>query len=262
MEYPVLTIEIKNKEPVELLDLTNSLLSLSDEYKRFMMQADISVVPEGIKLYIKEIRTGSIITDIIAMAPAALPFLEHAKTVVTFATYFRTSIEYLLGKTVDKKPLLTKQNLNNIASFLEPIAKDSASQVNSHVTINGNITNIFNYNSVEANAIQNRAKKDIESLKEPVIGIKEKVLLYWYQARNDPGSKVGDRALIESIHKTPVKAIFLNDAIKAQMLYVPENPFRSAYIVDVQVDTINERPALYKILQVHERFDRPPETDS
>lgn len=32
-----LTIEIKNTEPVELMDLTHSLNSLADEYKKFLI---------------------------------------------------------------------------------------------------------------------------------------------------------------------------------------------------------------------------------
>lgn len=261
-EYPVFTIEIKNTQPVELLDLTGSLLSLADEYKRFVAAQPIPSAPEDIKLYIKDIHSGSIVTDLIAMAPAALPFVEHAKVIVTFAKYLKTGIEYLLGRDpAAQRPSLTKQNLNNLSTFLEPIAKDGASQMNCHTTINGDVNYIFNVNSVEANAIQNRAKKEMDSLKEPVVGIKEKVVLYWYQARNDPRSQVGDRAIIESIGPLPVKTIFHTDAIKAEMLYVTENPFRTAYIVDVQVDTINDKPVIYKVLHVHERFERPMDQD-
>lgn len=36
---------------------------------------------------------------------------------------------------------------------------------------------------------------EINLMKEPISGIKEKVLLHWYQARNDPKSKAGDKAI-------------------------------------------------------------------
>jgi len=41
------------------------------------------------------------------------------------------------------------------------------------------------------------------------------------------------------------------------MLY-GENPFKSAYIVDVEVETIQNKPVVYKILNFYERIDRSP----
>jgi len=115
-------------------------------------------------------------------------------------------------------------------------------------------------NSLEANAAQNTAKREIELLHEPITGTKEKVLLYWYQARNDPRSQAGDRAIIESIYRGPVKAVFMNENVKAKMLLDTPNPFTHAYVVDVSVETVRDRPALYRILNVHEVIEKPSET--
>jgi hypothetical protein len=89
-----------------------------------------------------------------------------------------------------------------------------------------------------------------------VTGIQEKVLLYWYQARNDPRSKSGDRAIIESISTSAVKVVFVNENIKAKILSSSENPFMLAFVVDVAVETIQGRPALYRILEMHDSFER------
>ncbi|HVN24028.1 MAG TPA: hypothetical protein VMT71_08645 [Syntrophorhabdales bacterium] len=203
LDYPVLTIEIQNIQPIELTDLTNSLLSFADEYKRFINQQDTpqTDLPQEIKLYIKEIRSGSIVADLVAFAPGMIPFLEHSKSVIEYARYIKVICDYLLGK-VSEKPMLHKKDYENISNFLEPIAKDSASQLNCHTTINGNVTVLLTLSSLEANATQNRANKEISLLREPSTGIREKVLLYWYQARNDPKSNGGDKAIIESIQQS------------------------------------------------------------
>jgi hypothetical protein len=39
------------------------------------------------------------------------------------------------------------------------------------------------------------------------------------------------------------------------MLLGEENPFASVYLVDVQVQAINERPVLYTIINFRERLD-------
>ena len=36
------------------------------------------------------------------------------------------------------------------------------------------------------------------------------------------------------------------------MLSSVRNPFKRAYLVDVMVETIQEKPVLYRILEVHE----------
>jgi hypothetical protein len=43
------------------------------------------------------------------------------------------------------------------------------------------------------------------------------------------------------------------------MLLGVENPFMSAYRVDVAVETIGGKPILYKIMNMHERIEIPPQ---
>ena len=259
MPDPVkLTVEIKNVHPIELTDLTQSLLAFADEYKRHIARSEESMLAEGVRLYVKEMRSGSIIADLVAMAPYALPFVENSNHIFEFLGYLKTAYGYLLGESSDKPPL-ERNNYENLTNILEPVAKDNGSQMNIgaiHVTT-GPIT--VNINSMKANAIQNAAKREMDVLKAPTTGMREKVLLYWYQARNDPKSKTGDKAIIESLHKGPVKALFVNESIKAKILSASENPFTMAYVVDVAVETIRGKPALYRILEMHDVFERSEE---
>jgi len=249
-----LTIEIKNTEPVELVDLTNSLLSLADEYKRYLVSQTGPTLADEIKLYVKEIKTGSIITDLVAIAPGAFPFAQYAMTVIDFSGYMKKAISFFLGDK-GEDPKLDKRSYENFSTFLEPVAKDKASQLNWHNTINGDVNLVLNLGSIEANALQNTFRKKIETLQEPVTGLKEDVLLYWYQARNDPKSQAGDRAIIESISKGPVRALVDEDT-KFEMLSGTENPFQLAYLVDVEVETINGKPSIYKVSKLHKKFNK------
>jgi hypothetical protein len=94
-------------------------------------------------------------------------------------------------------------------------------------------------------------------LKEPEIpeNPKERVLLVWYQARTDIKSKVGNKGIIEEISKKPLNITFENEALKEELIHGDINPFRTAYIVDVKVMTVQEKPTVYKILKLHEHFD-------
>jgi hypothetical protein len=254
-----LHIEIKNSQPIELIDLNKSLLGIAEEYKRFLSTSGSPADAEEIKLYVSEIRSGSVIADLVAFSPLLLPFVEQTVSILDFCKYLQAAYSYLLGKSSEKPQPLEKVDYQALTNIVEPIAKDGAGQMNiGAININQPVIQIT-MNSIEANAAQNSAKREIEKLQEPVTGIKEKVLLYWYQARNDPKSEAGDRAIIESIYRGPVKTVFANESIKTKMLLDMENPFTHAYVVDVAVETIRGRPALYRILEVHDKIDKPAE---
>jgi hypothetical protein len=52
-----------------------------------------------------------------------------------------------------------------------------------------------------------------------------------------------------------VKVLISSDALKEQML--SDALFTKGYIVDVEVQTMQGRPGVYKILAVHGAVDRP-----
>jgi hypothetical protein len=263
-----LTVEIHNSEPIEVGDFTESLLALGEEYKRVLARTGNADLAGESSLYITEIRNGSIIADFIPYAPALMPFMNDANTLICFAAYLKYGYSFLLGRAKDLKPEETQvaekieleiADYENLVKIVEPVAKDKASQYNVSVYVKGNLVNNLQLNSIEASAAQNEAKRYIGESKQPKTGIQENVVIYWHQARNDPKSRAGDRAVVESIYPSPVRAIFISDGTKAQFLATKENPFRSAYLADVSVETIKGKPAVYKIIEIHDKVDHPRE---
>lgn len=249
-----LTIEINNKNPIELTDLTISLLSLADEYKRFIIMREGTPAANEVKLYVREVRSGSAIFDLQAIAPGIFPFINYAVTVIDFGVYTKAVVDFFLGKT-NEKVKLDKRSYENFSKFVEPVAKDNGAQLNCHGNVNSTVNNFFILGSNDANAMQNRIQKEICALEEPLTGKKENVVLYWYQARNDAKSRAGDFAIIESIQAKPVKAI-VDESIKSAVLSGDENLFNLAYLVDVDVETIDGKPKLYKIIALHDTYSR------
>lgn len=56
-----LLITLTNNSPVELGDFANSFCALSDEYKRFLSKNNPEAGNDDAKLYIKQLKLGSII---------------------------------------------------------------------------------------------------------------------------------------------------------------------------------------------------------
>lgn len=250
-----LTITISNVEPVELVDLAEGMLGIAAEYSTFLRANSVDSPPDDVRLYVKEIRSGSIVTELVALAPFALALVEHKDTIVEYAKHLKTLYEFFAGKSTVAPAVIEKSTLQNLSTILEPIAKDRASQLNvAAMNFTGPVT--FNLSSTEANAAQNAIRRRIDAMKEQTSGTHEQVAMYWTQARNEPNSKAGDKVRIESIYDGPVKVRFANDELKSRILLDEPFPFSKAHIVDVSVETVDGRPILYKVLRLHDTIDR------
>ena len=252
----VLQVRIQNESPIAVEDLAASLHALGDEYREWLSDSAERSVTDDVQLYVRELRSGSIIADLVALTPLALPFLENANSIIDFANHLWNGFDFLLGR-LRSAPDLPQHSYQNLCTIVEPVAKDGASQLNVSTIINGDVHNHFHLNSIEANAAQNTARRRIKEVKTPVTGFHDRVVMSLHQARNDAKSSAGDRAIIESLHGRPIKLIFATEALKRRLLSSSENPFQSAYVIDVQVETVDGRPALYKVLDIHDTIARP-----
>jgi hypothetical protein len=251
-----IVVEIKNRYPVELLDLTQSLYSFAKEYEGYAHTEFEGSDKSGTKLFVKEIRAGSIITELVPHAAGLLPLLSEANTVLGFAKHLKAAIDWLRNPDREKKPVISRNTLTNVSSIVDPVAKDSASQINIHTEIHNHAPVYISVNSQEANAVQNNVRTELELLSAPIVGRHNRVVMYWWQTRNDT-SQAGDRVIIESISTRPVKVIFESEKTKLDILRLDENLFKYAFIVDVDVETVENRPALYKVIRVHEEIEKP-----
>lgn len=252
-----LTIKIENKRPVELNDFTDSFSSLGNQYYKFLSESDdFSLKPET-KLYIKEIKSGSIIAELSDLVPLIIPFVENSNSVIEFTGFLKKGFNYFLGKIDEKPKEFDLKDCNNFNNIIKPVAKDNGSNIVFTGDFNfGDITINMNLNSIEANAIQNGILREKEKLKEPEKRKESKVLFYWDSAKYDDKSKAIDRGFIDSIYGSALKVIFDDQTTKSKMLDVEENPFHLAYIVDVEVLEIKNIPSVYKILSLYEAFPK------
>jgi hypothetical protein len=254
-------VEIKNERPVALIDLTDSLSAFAREFEAFAdsPSSDLAgAYRSETRLYISSMRTGSIISELIPHAPALLPILSEVNTVVGFAKHIKSAIEVMLAKKKDEKSKVSTPTLQNIKSIIQPVAKDNGSQLmitgDVNVSFNAPVTVVLNSNS--ARSLEYEIDRELEQRNRPEQNPYKNVVMHWYQARNDAASKAGDRAIIESIWPKSVKVVFESEKAKYKMLKVKDNLFDHAFLVDVQVEMVLNRPTLYKIVAFHRDLGR------
>ena len=249
-----LVLTIKNSRPVDVRDLAECMLGVSNEYQRYV-EKELGLPPVDAGLYVKDVRSGSIITELVGLTSSLLPYMEDINTLVAFGGGLVVLLNWLAGNKVDRPAVIEKKTLENIMDIVDPIAKDAKGSFRiDTVNVNGEISVHYHFHSPEANTIQNNARREIEILKVPLVGVRNKVLLHWDQAKNQTSNTVGDKAIIESISQKPIRVTFENEELKKKMLFERPYPFQDYFLVDVFVETVEDVPKMYKIIDVHEIF--------
>lgn len=184
-----------------------------------------------------------------------IPFIENVNTVIGFAKHVKSVYDFFLGKS-EKKPEVTLADYKDLSQIINPVANDSGSQFNMSTTVNGDVHLHLHLSSIESNAIQNVLNTTQRLLKAQEVEdeIQTRVLLTWYQARNDMKSSVGNKGTIESLSNKPMNIVFDNDELKDKMLH-GENPFTTVFVVDVKMQTVNGKLAAFKVVKLHETFE-------
>ena len=119
-----LEITIKNTTPIVLTDLTMALLGVGQQFEQFIENETTEQHRANTELYIKEVRSGSIVVELIAQAIPVVPLLWEGGSLVEWVGHAKSVIEWLNGKLakppkdVSKQDLIpfTDKNSNNIAS--------------------------------------------------------------------------------------------------------------------------------------------------
>lgn len=210
------------------------------------------------KLYIHQIKSGSILIDLVDLYPVALVFMNDSNTIIEFAKFLKSTVDFFLNRG-EHNPEIDKQSIKEISKIIDPVAKDRGGQLNvaAQNISTGDIHVTFNINTIESNAIQNKVADQLALLNLSQKTNYTKVLFYWYQARNDMESKTGFLGVVDSITPKPLKVYFAEDDFKLKMISSDAmNPFNYAFVVDLDVETFEGKPFAYKILQLHESFHK------
>jgi hypothetical protein len=245
----LLRFELKNSRPIDLMDLTSSLAAFGEAYQDHVVDAGYDNERGNVRLFVREIKSGSVIADLISQAQQASFVLNHEEVAAGFLSHLNEIIQFFLGLSkVGKSEEPSRKEAEHVMKVLEPVAKDFGSQLILQVS-NGDVhVHNYHYTSQEANAVQNSARRYLGP-RIPSNRIEHDQLLTLHQMRGDPSAQVGDRGRIEDISSSPVKLQFVSEDIKRALLERPY-PFQAVFVVDVEVRAVADRVVLYRILSL------------
>jgi hypothetical protein len=260
----ILTIEVKNVQPVELADINSALLAINSEYERYVKRNRLQLGQTKLKLYVKSVRPGSSIFDIISMpdwqdmasavmAQVPLGFVENSNTILRFSEYLKKGYDYFTGKSKDRPSDLERKTLENFQESLAPTVKDLGSSMNFIATHNGQQHITINIGSDDAKTANAAILKELNQ--DPTATFYQQVVMRFDQGRVS-NARAGHFGIIESISSARVKVHFKTEQIREQIMERDDNPFHNLYLIDVEAHriAIQEKPVLYMITHVHDSW--------
>ena len=256
-----LEIKFENRKPVLLDDLSNALLSVGDEYARFVEATTTERYVATNELFVKEVRTGSLVFELITVSVPVLPLLWEGGSLKEWVEVAKGTMEWLLKKS-EKPPVeVSKPDLQNWNAIMEPVAKDHGSLLIFSASGSATVTNNIIITSEEAGTAQQTLRELLAKQDSPTNQIYRNKVMTWYQTRFDDSDR-GDKAVIEDISKKPTKVIFENQSVKTAMLRGDprfNRPWNElAYVVDVKVQTVRGVSKLYEVVDYHEEHTFDP----
>lgn len=268
-----LRLRISTVEPIELHAFVGLFTSLAEEYSRSVHQNNPEIEGQS-KIFVKEIKQGSIIAELFPIFTTIQPIaiqVDQVASVIEFVEKWKERITALVNGKIEA----SEAELNSYFRFMEAIARDPQATLNLQAATfedgKRQIRAEFTFDTSQAQKVE----RNIEQIrliqnegKEPKYADHIRVLMRFTRSdisRTTIGKKSGERVLIDDIHPKSLAIMYASPLaeqhIKHEIRESEENVFKKAFVVDVNVKIINERPSVYSITHLHEIIDLPDDDD-
>ena len=267
----ILTLTIDNSQPIKLSAFVNAFTSLAREYRQTVQESEKYSADEA-EIYVKEIRSGSIVADLIPVAATMLPLItaeaDRIILAIEVVEKWRTKVSSLLDGVIPEDS--SKSDLKAWANAVEAIARDpdasstleAASFEDGKRQVRASIT----FNTNEAIKMERVIDAEFERLEESKHADHERVLMVF--TRSDVGDaplgkRSGERVLIQEISEKNLAITYgselAEERIKHEIRESDENIYKKGFNVDVKVQYTGSRAVAYSIMHVHDVIDLPGE---
>jgi hypothetical protein len=246
-----LIIEYKNSRPMELAVLTVSLSALADQFKRYAIE-DGRLEPDA-RLYVREIRSGSVIAELVALGQVVNDLYEAREHIAGFFPVLVDAMKVVQHLLPEAKKI-DRATVKNVSNIVAPIALDNGSQL-SLIDNQGGVINNYYITSSEAATIRHNAQHLLNSQFPEELRFENEPMTL-FQMRNAPPGRAGDYGVIDRFDGRAKKLTFTNDGAKDAILHHEGNPFERIFWVSGVVKTTGGDVAGYQIDKLDDVSDK------
>jgi hypothetical protein len=263
-----IVLNIKTRNAIELTDFVSAFTSISSQYEKFI-RSHYPEMSHDANIFIREVRAGSIEADLIPWAlqglSAVVNVIEQIEIVVKFVkTYGSTLSTYLGGST---SPDATRSDLKDFMGAVSAIANDP----NGRATLQAvafedgkkKIKAAISFDTTQARQAQKQIE-DQQLMFEKESADHRRVLMVFTQSNikdTAMGKRTGERVKVDDVSSRDMPLIYASDLaeqrIKHEVREADDNVYKKGFVVDVNVQLVNGKPAAYRVTNVHQVIDLP-----
>jgi len=261
--FPKLTVTLDHDGPMPLTAFTDALTRLSGRYGRYSRAHGDD---DGARLYISEIRHGSIIIDLVPAAVAAQVVIDGAggiNSLVEFGKNIASLLNRFRSGEVETSEV-SITDCDDVRAVIKPVIQTEGGGLTIAVNGDANIIQpiLLQIDQHEAKVIDNRAALLRSSLNTEAEQTLNATLFVWKQIQDAPGIESGkrspDRGIIASVDKVARPVTFADGNVKEGMYRGDANPFEVGFVVDARVLLGPNGPAGYRITALHDVIPLDP----
>ena len=267
---PFIELRIALQEQPELFLLIRAFTAIGNQFDQFI-KTHYPALQGDARLYVKEIRKGSTIVDLV---PIILPLIENMDRVLIVDDFVRRYgsllTNYFTGNRVTE---ISRSDINDFMGQVGVIATDpnATSTISSalyHQTKTTKRVEIT-FNTAEARKAQALLERQRLEIDLPAFEPHERVFMRFYQSNlRDPtigSNRTGERVIIEVVKPLPLALIYetarAKERLKHETSMAAGNIFKKGFFVDCFVERSEGRPVAYRVTDVQEVFDLPEDND-
>ncbi|WP_166293663.1 hypothetical protein [Bradyrhizobium sp. 2S1] len=234
------------------------------------MRAQYPELSGDAKIFVREVRAGSIEADLIPWAlqglSAVVNVIEQIQIVEKFVRTYGTVLgKYLHGS---KEADATRTDLKDFMGAVSAIANDpdgrSTLQAVAFEDGKKKIRAALVFDTAQAREAQKQIEDQKLLLESSTTADHQRVLMTFKQSNVKDGvigKRTGERVAIEDISPRDLPLIYASELaeqrIKHEVREADENVYKKGFIVDVNVQLVGGRPAGYRVTNLHQVIDLP-----
>jgi hypothetical protein len=270
---PYIIVKLQTKNPIELGNFVAEFTSIASQFDKFIKQHYPDLASEA-EILVKQVKRGSIVIELLPFLPLifgteTLSPIEHVNAVNEFVKNYGSKLSAYFKKD-GKFDAASRSDLKDFLGSVTAIATDPDGKASIEAAVfedgKKKIRAALKFNSKQAL----RAAQQIEAHQAELEHVEhadhERVLMVFRQAnvKNAPvGKKSGERVMIEDISDRELPLVYASDLaeqrIKHEIREADDNLFKKGFIVDINVQTMGGRPVAYRVTNLHQVIDLPPE---
>lgn len=253
-------------DPIEISDFAALFAGLGAEFERHLA-AQHPDARGAARMYVKEVRKGSVIATLFADIPDLIGLMDDALIVLGFGAIFNKRIrDFIGGKKLEGAK---KTQLNDIMKTIRAVAQDkSGSMAFKGVRFKEGVFST-EFEAVFTASEAREAAMTIENQKRDLdrISTADHTRVLMRFKRSDVGNaqigkRSGEQVVIEEVSGRPMALIYGSElaeaAIKYEIQNSPDNVYKRGFVVDANTVFTGAKPVAYSVIHLHSVIDLEP----